>query len=249
LKISIITVCFNSQETILDTILSVQSQSARSNIEYIIIDGGSTDNTLQIIKDNISYVDIFISEPDKGIYDAMNKGIDMANGEIVGILNSDDLYFDKDVIKLIFAEFVKNPMLDIVYGNLVYVDKFNVDKIIRKWISLSNYDRYFENGNVPPHPTLFVKKIIYKHSGKFKLEYKLAADYELMIRFFKLNTYNIVYIPIYMIRMRLGGATNRSFRNIYNGNIEIFKAWSDNNLKIPIYFFPLKFFKRLLQFI
>lgn len=248
MKISIITVVYNNEKTISCAINSVLSQSY-DNIEYIIIDGNSSDNTDNIIKSYGSKIGIYISEKDKGIYDAMNKGINLATGDLVGILNSDDLYNDSDVIKDVVARFSENKNLNILYGDLVYVHSENIDKIVRTWHSGSYYPKFFENGNVPPHPALFVKRMVYEKGGLFNLDYKLAADYDFMLRIFKKFGTTSEYLPRLMVRMRLGGATNQSFKNIVDGNKEIIKSWKNNGLSVPLFLMPLRFFKRLIQFI
>lgn len=247
MKISIITVVYNNEKTIKEAIESVLSQTY-SDIEYIIIDGNSIDKTVQIINEYKNKIDFFISEKDAGIYDAMNKGIKAATGDIIGILNSDDLYNDHTVIESVMNQFNLNSSLDIVYGNLVYVKAENVDKVVRKWNSNPYYKKYFENGNVPPHPSLFVKRKVYEKAGLFNINYKLAADYEFMLRIFKKYCFNSMYINKVIVKMRLGGATNQSFSNIKKQNIEILNAWKNNNLKIPLLLMPLRALKRLKQF-
>lgn len=248
MKISIITVVYNNEATIRQAIESVLDQSY-PNIEYVIIDGNSKDNTVSIIEEYKNRLGYFISEPDKGLYDAMNKGIQAATGDVIGILNSDDLYQDSAVVNRVMQQFNNDPELDILYGDLVYVKKDNTNKVVRVWKSKSYNDWFFENANVPPHPALFVKSIVYKETGLFDLQYKLAADYELMLRMFKMHNFNSKYFNRLIIKMRLGGATNQSFSNIINQNKEILKAWKNNGLKAPFYLMPLRIFKRLAQFI
>jgi len=248
LKTSIITVVYNNEVTIRQAIESVLNQSY-PNIEYVIIDGNSKDNTVSIINEYKSKLGYFISEPDKGLYDAMNKGIKACTGDVIGILNSDDLYQDLDVIHDVMQHFNNDPELDLLYGNLVYVKSDNTNKIVRNWKSKSYYNNFFENANVPPHPALFVRRRVYKEEGLFNLDYKLAADYEFMLRIFKNHHFKSKYINRLIIKMRLGGATNQSFSNIVNQNIEILKAWKNNRLKAPFYLMPLRIFKRLAQFV
>ncbi len=248
MKISIITVVYNNDKTIKSAIKSVLTQSY-SNIEYVIIDGGSSDKTVNIIDEYKEQLGYFISEKDKGIYDAMNKGIKAATGDVIGILNSDDLYQDATVIESVMNQFIQNPTLDIVYGDLVYVNSDNVDKVVRNWKSNSYHNNFFDNGNVPPHPSLFVNKRIYEEAGLFNLDFKLAADYEFMLRIFKKHNFKSKYINKIIVKMRLGGATNQSFSNIKKQNIEILKAWKHNHLKLPFLLMPLRIIKRLIQFI
>lgn len=246
--ISIITVVYNNEKTIKDAIESVLSQSYQ-NIEYIIIDGNSLDGTVQIINNYKSKLSFFISEKDSGIYDAMNKGIKTATGDVVGILNSDDLYYNNTVIESIMSQFLSNSEIDIVYGDLVYVKRDETQKIVRNWESQPYYKNFFENGNVPPHPAFFVKRKVYEHAGYFNLNYKLAADYEFMLRVVKKYNFKLKYLKKVIVKMRLGGATNKSFSNIFKQNIEILNAWRQNDFKPPFLLMPKRFIKRLLQFI
>jgi glycosyltransferase len=247
MKISIITVSYNSSRTISDTIESVINQSYE-NIEHIFVDGISEDDTLSIIN-SYNHDKIVVSEKDEGIYDAMNKGIIASSGDVIGILNSDDLYQDATVIESVMNEFIQNPSLDIVYGDLVYVKSDDVAKVVRNWKSIPYYNNFFNNGNVPPHPSLFVKKRVYEEAGLFNLDFKLAADYEFMLRIFKKHNFRSKYINKVIVKMRLGGATNQSFKNIKKQNIEILKAWKHNQLKPPFLLMPLRIIKRLIQFI
>lgn len=247
MKLSIITVVYNNKRTINDAILSVFEQTYE-NIEHIIIDGGSTDGTLEILERERAKFAFLISEPDKGIYDAMNKGVGLATGDVIGILNSDDLYADNKVLQDVMTSFQEDQALFILYGDLVYVKSNEVDKIVRNWVSKSYTKNFFESGEVPPHPTLFVKSLVYKEVGNFDLKYKLAADYEFMLRAFKLHTFKTKYLNRLIVRMRLGGATNKNFKNILDGNKEILNAWKKNGLKPPFLIMPLRVIKRLSQF-
>lgn len=247
MRVSIITVSYNSADTIEETIKSVLSQEG-TDIEYIIIDGGSTDKTLQIIESFKEKINIVVSEPDGGIYDAMNKGISLASGNVIGVLNSDDIYADNQVLKDVMLQFANSPNLNILYGNLVYVKKDDTEKIVRTWRSESYFDNFFEKGNVPPHPTLFVSSEVYQRAGSFDLQYNLAADYEFMLRVLKKGNFRSKYINRLIVKMRLGGATNKSFSNILNGNREILKAWVNNGLIPPLTLMPLRVIKRVSQF-
>ena len=247
MKISIITVVYNNEKTINEAIESVLNQNY-DDIEYIIIDGGSNDGTLDKIssyKDKLSY---FISEKDNGLYDAMNKGIKAAKGEVVGILNSDDLYQDLDVISDVMKHFINDKNIDILYGDLVYVKNNDITTIVRNWKSKSYYRNFFENANVPPHPSLFLRKKVYEEVGLFDLEYKIAADYELMLRIFKKYNFNSKYINRLIVRMRLGGASNESFSSIIKQNREVLSAWKQNNLKSPFYLMPLRIVRKVAQY-
>ena len=247
MKISIITVCYNSEATITETLKSVQAQTY-PDVEHIIVDGKSKDSTLQIVS-AYPHIAKMISEKDAGIYDAMNKGVALATGEVIGILNSDDLYADNTVLEDVMRCFNEDKNLQILYGNLVYVKKDDIGKVVRKWKSGNYHGKFFEYGNVPPHPALFVRSSVYKEAGNFNQQYRLSADYEFMLRIFKRYSYKVKYINRLMVRMRMGGATNKSLQNIINGNKEIIKAWKDNGLQMPFICMPVKFLKRILQFI
>ncbi len=248
MKVSIITVVFNNNLTIRDAINSILSQT-HNDIEFIIVDGGSTDGTLEIINEFKDRISVVISEADMGIYDAMNKGLKIASGEIVGILNSDDIYFNNSIISLVVNEFMNNENLDILYGDLVYVDQNDVANVVRRWVSCDYYSKYFENGNVPPHPSLFLKIHVYNEVGYFNLKYKLASDYEFMLRLFKKHRFTSRHINKYLVKMRLGGATNSSYKNIILGNLEILKSWLDNDMSIPFLLVPKRFLLRFRQYL
>ena len=238
LKMSIITVSFNSSKTIRDTIESVKMQTY-DDIEYIVVDGNSTDNTVSIIK---SFVPEFngrikwVSEPDKGLYDAMNKGIGMATGDIIGIINSDDLFCDNRAIEKVVDIFEQNEKLDSVYANLYYVAQNDTSKIIRHW--KSGEQRAFKYGWHPAHPTLYIKRIVYDKYGLFNLEFKLAADFEIMLRFLEKYRISTQYFEEPLVKMRLGGETNKSLKNIINQNIECINAFVCNGLNVNRLIYP-----------
>lgn len=245
MKISIITIAYNSEETIEDTIVSVINQSYK-NIEYIIIDGGSTDGTLSIIEKYKDKITIVVSEPDKGIYDAMNKGVENATGELVGILNSDDFYANNDVISNIAKNIGEN---DSIYADLVYVDRENPEKIIRYWKSGNYKPNAFIKGWMPPHPTFFLKKSIYNKFGNYNLTLKSAADYELMLRMIHKEKISITYFPEVITKMRVGGQSNASLNNRLKANKEDRMAWQINNLTPEFYSLYLKPLRKITQFI
>lgn len=247
MKVSIITVVWNNADTIKDAIESVLNQTYK-NIEYIIVDGGSTDGTIEVIQSYGNKISKFISEKDEGIYDAMNKGIKLATGDIVGILNSDDFYKSNDVIETVVREFMSKD-IDCLYGDLEYVDKNDTSKVIRYWKSNPYKEGLFQKGWHPPHPTFFVKREIYYKYGMFNTNFKIAADYELMLRFLEKYKIKSSYIPKVLVRMRLGGASNRNLINIIKANIECYKAWKVNNLSVnPISILIAKPFSKLLQY-
>ena len=249
MKISIITPSFNSVEIIESAIKNVLSQDY-PNIEYIIIDGGSTDGTLKVIDKYKNKIAKVVSEKDKGVYDGMNKGIKLATGDIIGILNSDDFYTSENVIKKVVRT-MKEKNADCCWGDLVYVDKENTDKIIRNWKSSEYKEGKFKRGWHPPHPCFFVKKWVYEKYGLFNLDFPISADYELMLRLLEKHKIKSCYIPQILVKMRIGGQSNKSIKNIIKGNIECYRAWKINGLKAnPLIFFfkPLskvtQYFKR-----
>lgn len=246
-KVSIITVCYNSAKTIEDTIQSVISQTY-NNIEYIIIDGGSTDNTLEVVnryKDKISKI---VSEKDNGLYDAINKGIELTTGSIIANLNSDDFYIDQNVITDVVAK-MEEEKSDTLYADLYYVDAINTNKIVRNWVSGSYRKGMFYKGWMPPHPTFFVRKQVYEQYGKFNLELKSAADYEIMLRFIHKYECSISYLPRVIVRMRVGGISNISLVNRLKANREDKRAWEMNELKPKTYTLIFKPLSKVLQFV
>jgi len=248
IKISVITVVLNNKAYMSDCINSVINQTYK-NYEYIIVDGKSTDGTLDIIKGCGDKISKYISEIDHGIYDAMNKGINMASGDIIGFLNADDVYYDSNVLENVVLV-MSDQKVDACYSDLLYVKKENLDKVIRYWRSSTFSSGLFKKGWVPAHPTFFVRKKIYEQYGFFDLDYKLAADFELMVRFLEREKINVRYIPKVFVKMRIGGSTNKSIINIVKQNIEIFRACKKNNVEIsPILFLINKSISRLKQFV
>ena len=228
MKISIVTVAYNAASTIKDTIDSVLSQTG-IDLEYIIVDGGSQDDTIKIVESYGSKIHQFISEADNGIYDGMNKGVKMATGDIIGILNSDDFYMDENVLKKIIQKFTDK--VQAVYADLVYVDQNDTTKITRTWISKEYQPNAFRKGWMPPHPTFFVRKEIYEKFGCYSLELRSAADYEFMLRVIHKHQIQIDYLPEVIVRMRAGGESNASFKNRLRANKEDRLAWKMNGLK------------------
>lgn len=246
MKVSIVTVTYNSAETIEDTIKSVLNQDY-NNIEYIIIDGVSKDNTLEIVNKYKDKIALIVSEKDRGIYDAIAKGIDKATGEVVVALNSDDMYASNDVISTV-VELFKSSHADAVYGDLNYVDRNDTTKTIRKWKS-GNYKKgHFLKGWMPPHPTFFVKKHCYAKYGSFNLSLRSAADYELMLRFIHKYEIKVAYLPKLIVNMRTGGQSNVSFKNRFKANREDKKAWEINGLKPGLFTLIRKPLSKIKQY-
>jgi len=248
MKISILTVCYNSAATLGDTLESVASQTY-PNVEHIVVDGGSTDGTVDMLKARDQGRTKWVSEHDDGIYDAMNKGIFMATGDVVGTLNADDFYMSNHVLEDIAQVFL-DTSIDACYGDLVYVSQNDVNHIVRLWKSNDYKSGLFKSGWMPAHPTFFVRKNVYERLGGFNLNYKIAADFELMFRFIEQEKIKTKYVPKILVRMRLGGTTNQSFSNIIKQNKEIFTI-----LKHSYGYFSKsdfifrKLFNRFLQFL
>jgi glycosyltransferase involved in cell wall biosynthesis len=247
-KISIITVCYNSEKTIGDTLRSVFEQKYE-NIEHIIIDGGSTDRTLAVVATAGAHVAKIVSEPDNGIYDAMNKGIALATGDVVGFINADDFYPGPTVLAVVASAF-ESSGADCCYGDLCYVKQEDVSKTVRYWRSAPFTLGLFGRGWCPPHPTFFVRREVYKRLGGFDLSFKIAADFELMARYLEAAQITSLYIPQVLVKMRLGGTTNRSLINIFKQNVEIRRALSSIGRRSSLVgFLSSKLFIRLIQFV
>lgn len=247
LKVSIITVCYNSAETIDNTIRSVISQDY-NNIEYIIVDGQSTDNTLHIIEKYKNQIAKIISEKDEGIYYAINKGIAAATGDIIAILHADDFYTNNQVIYSVVKTF-NQKQSDTVYGDLQYVDRIDTQKIMRHWKSGEYKDDLFVKGWMPPHPAFFVRKSCYEKYGGYNTYFKSAADYELMLRFLHKYKCTTAYLPEVLVKMRVGGKSNITLWNRIKANREDKKAWLINGLTPGMLTFILKPLSKIRQFI
>lgn len=247
MKVSIITVCYNSESTIESTIQSVIQQSY-PNIEYIVVDGDSTDGTFKIIKKYEKHITKYIKEKDHGIYDAINKGIKLATGDILGILNSDDVYCNLDTIKHVVEKFAKEQK-DALYGDLKYVQSDNLSKTIRYWKSGPFRSIKFLFGWMPPHPTFFLKRTIYQNLGNYTTSFKSAADYELMLRMLFRYNVSVSYLPEVMVLMRTGGVSNASVKNRIKANLEDKKAWIINGLESFFFTHWLKPIRKIPQYL
>jgi len=226
-KISIITATFNSEKTIRSTLQSVDNQTYK-NIEHIVIDGKSTDKTLEIVA-KFSSVSKVISEKDSGVYFALNKGIKKASGDVIGFLHADD-FFANDLILEKIAEKFKDTNADILYADLDYVAFENQKKIIRHWKSGDFSFKKLKKGWMPPHPTFYVKKSIYDRLGYFDTSFSIAADYDLMLRFLSDKTLKVVYLPEVTVKMRVGGISNRNLKNILQKSREDLRAMKKNHV-------------------
>ena len=247
MKVSIITVCYNSKEFIQHAIDSVLNQTY-SNIEYIIIDGNSTDGTVDIVNSYGDKISKFVSEKDKGIYDAMNKGLSYVTGDIVGILNSDDFYISNTIISEIVAQFNTNTC-DALFADLIFVDRNNTDKQVRYWKSKPYISGSFKQGWHPSHPTFFVKNEFYQNFGLFNCTLKLAADFELMLRFIVKHHAKTFYYAKPIVKMRMGGASTKGLSNLVKQNIECIKSFKINGLRVSIFYPIIRLAPKILQVI
>jgi len=245
MKVSIITATFNSSVTIKDTLLSVEEQSYK-NIEHLIIDGASTDDTLEKVK-ACGHTDIVISEKDNGIYDAMNKGIKKASGDIIGILNSDDFYSDSNIIEKVVRLFEETGC-EAVYGDLQFVDQQNPKTVVRKWVAGNYQPKDFYKGWMPPHPTFFVRKDVYRKFGAFNENFKSSSDYELLLRLMFIKEIKVAYLPEIMVQMRVGGHSNNSIKNRIAAHKEDYKAWRSNGITPKWYTVPMKPLRKVEQY-
>jgi glycosyltransferase involved in cell wall biosynthesis len=246
MKISVITVCFNSEATLEHAIRSVLSQE-QVELEYIVIDGGSTDKTKDILTRYQSEIQHLVSEPDQGIYFALNKGIALATGEVIGILHSDDFYTSTRVLQMVVEKLEKEGS-DAVYGDLQYVHRENPDKIFRNWISGPYREGLFLQGWMPPHPVFFVRRSCYLRYGTFNTRFHSAADYELMLRFIQKHKIKLSYIPQVLVKMRTGGKSNVSLANRWKANREDRLAWKINDLTPGPFTLIYKPLSKLFQF-
>lgn len=247
MKISIITVSLNNRSTIEDTIRSVIGQDY-PHIEYILIDGGSTDGTLDIINRYRSRIAYVVSEPDKGIYDAMNKGIALSTGDVVGTLNADDVYADSQAVRTVAEEFLSR-MVDVVYADLVIVKQNDLHKTIRYYDSSKCTLDKFSFGLMPAHPTFFVKKDHYQRCGMFKTDYLIAADFELVVRFLVKYKLTFSHIPRVLVRMRAGGVSTKNFKSNWILNREIVRACRENGIRTNIFKVLSKYCTKVFQFV
>lgn len=234
MKISIITPVLNGKKTIKDTIESVIGQSY-ADIEYIVVDGGSVDGTFEILDAYTQKISKIISEKDNGIYDAMNKGIRVVTGDVIGILNADDMYASGDVIEKVIRKFEKTSA-DVVYGDLEYVKRKDISKKTRYWNTGTYSIKKLRSGWTIPHPVLFLKKGVYDRIGLYREDFKIAADYEFILRLLKNDIFKLEYINEIFVWMREGGVSGGSLKKRIAGWTELKKAWAVNKLRVPPFF-------------
>lgn len=251
MKISIITVSFNSGKTVRDTIESVLAQSYQ-DYEYLIIDGGSKDDTINIVKEYYPRFDgrmKYVSEPDRGLYDAINKGIHMATGDIVGIINSDDFYHRNDIFKIIASAFETDSSIQAVYGDVRFVNSDNLDKTVRYYSSASFNPSKFRWGWMPAHPSFFTYKDNFDKYGYYKIDYQIAADFELLLRFLYIHHLPVKYIPEDFLKMRMGGRSTNGFKSNILLNREIVRGCRENGIYTNIPMLFLKYFVKIFEFV
>jgi glycosyltransferase len=227
MKVSIITAVYNNQKHIAECVKSVVEQDYE-NLEYIIIDGNSSDNTLIRITPFEKGIKTIVSEPDQGLYDALNKGVSIATGDVIGFLHSDDILPSKKVVSKIAQQF-REGGFDAVYGDLQYVKESNLDTIVRNWKSCEFEKGMLRKGWMPPHPSLYVKKKFYQKLGGFNINYKIAADYDWMLRLFSDSNLITSYIPEVIVKMRIGGKSNGSIKGILQKTKEDYIALREND--------------------
>jgi glycosyltransferase involved in cell wall biosynthesis len=245
MKVSVIIPTYNSEKYIASALDSVLFQTYQ-DIECVIMDGGSQDSTLNIIRkyqEQYKNKIMFSSEKDKGVFDALNKGIKKSTGQIIGWMGSDDFYPSNSVIEKA-VNIIDNEKVEICWGDLLYVDRDNTSKVLRNWESSQYKKGMFQNGWQLPHFTSFVKRDVFDRLGYFNLEFKIAADYDLFLRFLEKNSIKSSYIKEVLLKMRTGGQSNNTITNIIKGNLECIRAWKMNNLRAN---FLRLFFKKIIS--
>jgi glycosyltransferase involved in cell wall biosynthesis len=247
MKISVITACYNSADTIAETLQSVTAQTY-PDIEYIIIDGASTDATLDIVAQYAHHITRVESGRDGGIYFALNKGISLATGDIIAFLHADDVFAHHDVLTHVAAEFTRSAA-DSVYGDLNYVDRLDLSRVIRRWKSGAYAANLFRKGWMPPHPSFFLRRSCYEKYGNFNTTFRTAADYELMLRMLHVHKISVSYLPEVLVLMRTGGVSNASLRNRIKANREDRRAWEVNGVKPGLLTLIRKPLSKLKQFL
>jgi glycosyltransferase involved in cell wall biosynthesis len=245
MKISIITATYNSEAHIADCVRSVNSQTY-DNIEHIIIDGASKDNTVKIIEETPNRVAKIVSEPDKGIYDAMNKGIRMATGDVIGILNSDDFFTSDDVIEKVVDTFNNND-IDALYGDVHFVDPNDLNKCVRYYSSAIFKPPLFRFGFMPAHPSFYMKRECYEKHGLYALDYKISSDFDLLVRYILKEKINCKYLKKDFVTMRTGGVSTENFNSRVTLNREIVKACKKYGIKTNMFLLSLKYLYKIFE--
>jgi len=246
MKISIITITYNSSKTLATTLESVAAQDY-PNIEHIIVDGLSKDNTIEIVK-QFPHVAQWISEKDKGLYDALNKGIQMATGDVVGLIHSDDFLASNNAVSKIAKAFKENNV-DSIIGDISFVNPDNLIKVIRHYSSKTWKPSKFARGYMPAHPAFYCKKELFEKYGYYKMGYKIAADYELLIRFLYTHKVSYKYIPETIVMMRTGGTSNENLKSRIVLNQEIVRACAENGINTNMFKLSLKYSNKVFEYV
>jgi len=246
LKISVITACFNSQATIGEAIATLKQQTW-PNIEHVVIDGASKDDTVSVARQTLGGGDVLVSEPDRGIYDALNKGLHHASGDVVGFLHSDDLLAHDEVLTKIAACF-NDPSVGAVYGDLQYVNAADPGRVIRQWTSGHFSKTKLRRGWMPPHPTFFMRRELYQELGGFDLSYRISGDYDALLRYLSSENVKVAYLPEVLVKMRVGGASNGTLKQILRKSREDVTAMRSNGIN-PLLALPCKNLSKLPQFV
>lgn len=246
MKITVITVCRNAEDTIEDTLQSVRSQRY-PNVEHLVIDGGSKDGTLDVVKRHRDRISKFISEPDRGIYDAMNKGIGLATGDVVGFLNADDLYAHGDVLSRV-ADAFTNSHVDALFGDAEFFDSNDPQRVVRRYRSRRFRPDRIGWGWMPAHPTLFLKRRVFDRHGWFRIDYRIAGDFELVARIFRDNALRYRYLPEILVRMRTGGVSTGGWKNTLLLNKEVLRACRENGIATNLLKIMSKYPVKVVEF-
>jgi len=246
MKISIITATFNCEETIVNCLDSIQAQGYEG-LEHIVVDGGSTDKTLELIRAHPREVDHLISEPDKGIYDALNKGVRLATGEVIGFLHSDDVFAENSIVREVMDVF-QSSLVDVVYGDVCLYKRFSDAKPFRKWVSKNFEASLLETGWMPPHTSLFAKSDLYAKVGEFDTTYSISGDYDFVIRLFKNEGLKSHYIPHTLIKMKYGGASTKDFKSSIKKSLEDLEVLRKNKIRNPLSALMLKKLSKIGQY-
>jgi len=246
MKISLITVVYNGEAFLQECFNSIRAQTY-PDVEYLVIDGGSKDRTLGIIARNQAHINYFTSEKDQGLYDALNKGIAKSTGDIIGILNADDMFAGPDVLVAVAETFKNQPEIDVVYGDLNYIHPAT-GKIVRRWKSRDTTFMDLRKGWMPAHPTLYIKKALFEKHGNYALDLGTTADYDLMLRFLYTHQLKTAYLPMLMVNMRIGGLSNKSVYDRWLALVNDYKSLRRNKLPHPLWVLVKKKLSKLRQF-
>lgn len=245
--ITVLTATYNSSPFLKDALQSFAQQTYAAK-ELVVIDGASKDSTLSILQEYQQHISKQLSEPDQGIYDALNKGLNLAQGDVIGILHSDDFFASNEVLSQVAALFKEDNQLEAVYGDLDYISRDKEDKIIRKWKSGDYQFQKLKQGWMPPHPALFIKRDCFTKFGNYNLSYKSAADYDLILRFLYKHQIKTSYLPQVLVKMRVGGLSNQSIKNRIRANQEDYRALKSNGVKFPLVVSVIKPLRKLGQY-